>query len=148
MQVRRQDGESAAALDDPPVTYEPSWIDERGEYHLDTFSSQDGMAWETQGHIFDRSREHLGASDQGISLLRQMLFDAIAAVQKGEDPRGIVRDPTKNAAIDLEGWLAERDYAAMTMDSELVLTRKKKDDVFDARHSIVDIPPGIPRMGV
>ena len=37
----------------PPDT----WRDAQGEYHMGTFPCQDGMAWETQGKIFDRSRE-------------------------------------------------------------------------------------------
>ncbi len=44
--------------------------DANGEYPLTTFPSQDAMAWETEGPIFDRTREHLGASDMGIALFR------------------------------------------------------------------------------
>jgi 5,5'-dehydrodivanillate O-demethylase len=124
----------------PPVTYEASWLNEEGEYHMNTFSSHDGMAWETQGAIFDRSTEHLGASDYGIVLLRQMLFDAMAAVERGEDPQGIVRDPAVAANIDLESWLAERDYAAGTVENAVAANRRTREEVFDDRHRIVDIP--------
>lgn len=124
----------------PPVTYEPSWLNEAGEYHMNTFSSQDGMAWETQGPIFDRTHEHLGASDCGIVMLRQMLFDAMAAVERGEDPLGIVRDPEQAAYIDLESWLAERDYSAGTMESAVAASRRTREKVFDDRHRVVDIP--------
>ncbi|HEY3116467.1 MAG TPA: Rieske 2Fe-2S domain-containing protein, partial [Chloroflexota bacterium] len=79
------DGEQPRAEDEePPFSYEASWLNEQGEYHMDTQSSQDGMAWETQGAIWDRTREHLGASDTGIVMLREMIMDAIATVHRGE----------------------------------------------------------------
>jgi 5,5'-dehydrodivanillate O-demethylase len=124
----------------PPVTYEPSWLNEEGEYHMNTFSSHDGMAWETQGAIYDRSTEHLGVSDYGIVMLRQMLFDAMAAVERGDDPLGIVRDPDVAANIDLESWLAERDYSAGTVENAVAAVRRTRDEVFDDHHRIVDIP--------
>ncbi|HZT09047.1 MAG TPA: aromatic ring-hydroxylating dioxygenase subunit alpha, partial [Chloroflexota bacterium] len=142
------DGLPVEQAEEPPVSYEPSWVNEKGEYHMDTFSSQDGMAWETQGAIFDRTREHLGASDHGIMILRQMLFDAIAAVQRGDDPRGLVRDPASNGSIDLEGWLAERDQAAGTMEGAIAVARRSREAVFDDRHEVVEIPPGKARLGV
>ncbi|MPZ15488.1 MAG: Rieske 2Fe-2S domain-containing protein [Chloroflexi bacterium] len=134
------DGSPAEQPGEPPVTYEPSWLNEEGEYHMDTFSSHDGMAWETQGPIFDRTAEHLGASDFGIVLLRRMLFDAMAAVHRGEDPQGIVRDPEQAACIDLESWLAERDYSAGTMEHAMQVRRRAREEVFDESHRVVDIP--------
>jgi hypothetical protein len=38
--------------------------------------------------------EHLASSDQGVIRLRRMLRCAIDAVRRGEDPTGILRDPT------------------------------------------------------
>lgn len=54
--------------------------------------SQDVVMWETQGRISDRTKEHLGASDKGIVLLRRAMFENIEKVRRGEDPLGIVRD--------------------------------------------------------
>ena len=51
------------------------------------------MAWETQGPIADRTREHLSYSDKGIALLRRVLRENIQKAQDGEDPKGVVRDP-------------------------------------------------------
>jgi 5,5'-dehydrodivanillate O-demethylase oxygenase subunit len=48
--------------------------------------------WETQGVVADRTKEHLGASDKGIALLRKTMFEEIAKVQRGEDPMGVFRD--------------------------------------------------------
>jgi 5,5'-dehydrodivanillate O-demethylase len=68
---------------------------------MNTFPSQDAMAWETQGQLFDRSQEHLGASDKGIVKFRRMLREQIAVVQKGGDPIARVTDPEKNTVIML-----------------------------------------------
>lgn len=136
---------------DPPVSYEPSWLNDEGEYHMQTFSSHDGMAWETQGPIFDRTREHLGASDTGIGLLRQMLMENIQRVGEGLDPQGIIRDPHENERIDLECWLAERTGAAGTVetpDQEMGVRRLPAEQVFDERRQDIEIPPGPARIGV
>jgi 5,5'-dehydrodivanillate O-demethylase len=50
------------------------------------------MAWVSQGAITDRSQEHLGRSDQGVAMLRKMFKEAMAAVEDGEDPPGVVRE--------------------------------------------------------
>jgi 5,5'-dehydrodivanillate O-demethylase oxygenase subunit len=76
-----------------------SFKDEDGNFHLKTFGSQDAMAWETQGPVADRSREHLGVSDRGIALYRRMLREQIALVQRGKEPAGLIRDPAKNREI-------------------------------------------------
>jgi 5,5'-dehydrodivanillate O-demethylase len=56
---------------------------------------QDRMAMEQQGPISDRTREHLVASDVGIVRMRRMLREAMDAVERGEDPIGVIRDPAK-----------------------------------------------------
>ena len=53
------------------------------------------------GTHFDRTSEHLGVSDEGVILLRRLYKECIEAVQKGEDPVGIIRDPTINEIIRL-----------------------------------------------
>jgi 5,5'-dehydrodivanillate O-demethylase len=62
---------------------------------------QDRAAQESQGTIYDRSTEHLGATDKGVILLRRLYRESIEAVQNGRDPLGVVRDPTKNDMIRL-----------------------------------------------
>ncbi len=54
---------------------------------------QDDAAQESQGRIADRTIEHLASSDRGIIMLRKMWMEAIAAVQAGADPAGVIRDP-------------------------------------------------------
>jgi 5,5'-dehydrodivanillate O-demethylase oxygenase subunit len=60
--------------------------------------NQDFVAWIGQGTISDRTQEHLGASDRGVILLRKRLLDDIERIERGEDPKAIVRDPKLNAA--------------------------------------------------
>ena len=62
---------------------------------------QDRCAQESQGVIFDRTGEHLGVSDEGVILLRRLFKQSIEAVQRGEDPVGVIRDPAKNEILRL-----------------------------------------------
>jgi 5,5'-dehydrodivanillate O-demethylase len=57
------------------------------------------MAWETQGPIADRAKEHLGEADRGVVMFRNLLRAQIHAVQVGHDPVGVNRDPAKDETI-------------------------------------------------
>jgi 5,5'-dehydrodivanillate O-demethylase len=63
--------------------------------------NQDFIAWVGQGTIADRTKEHLGQSDRGILLLRKRFLDDLAALDRGEDPKGIIRDPELNKCVPL-----------------------------------------------
>lgn len=90
--------------DEIPYAYLPPMKTQDGEYDLKTFFSQDQMAQESQGPIYDRSNENLGVSDRGIVLLRKMLLEQIERVERGEDPTvAVVRDPQRNRMIDFPG---------------------------------------------
>jgi 5,5'-dehydrodivanillate O-demethylase len=73
-----------------------------GRYNFEMILAQDSMAWETQGPIADRSREHLGATDRGVIMYRKLLKEQIEIVGKGGDPMGVVRDPAKNTLIEFD----------------------------------------------
>jgi 5,5'-dehydrodivanillate O-demethylase len=103
-----KDGSVAKQPDDPPVEFIAT-KDEAGEFHLDHFTSQDHMAWETQGPIADREKEHLGESDRGITMFRKLLRDQILAVQNSGDPIGVNRDPSKDEIIRL---IPDKGYTA------------------------------------
>jgi 5,5'-dehydrodivanillate O-demethylase len=62
---------------------------------------QDRVAQESQGPIYDRTKEHLGYTDRGVILLRRLYKESIEAVQKGQDPLGVVRNPAQNEMIRL-----------------------------------------------
>jgi 5,5'-dehydrodivanillate O-demethylase oxygenase subunit len=113
-----------------------------GEYTLDTFPSQDTMAWETQGPIFDRSKEHLGASDKGIALFRQMLKEQIEVVQRGGEPMNVFRDPDRNQLIELPGWVVEGNPEVVGVHGGPTSHVKSMDSVFDERHEILEVPFG------
>jgi 5,5'-dehydrodivanillate O-demethylase len=68
-------------------------------FDLDEVPKQDYMAWETQGPLVDRTREHLSFGDRGVVLYRKTLRENIEKVQHGEDPWGLQRDPN-HAIID------------------------------------------------
>ncbi len=85
-----------------PIVKTPSFKDGDGQYHLETFGSQDAMAWESQGDVTNRGRENLATTDKGIALYRRLLREQIDAVARGEDPVGVVRDAALNESISIE----------------------------------------------
>jgi 5,5'-dehydrodivanillate O-demethylase len=97
-----------AIVDEPealPLQYLQPYKDPAGAMHPNTrftmhsVQPQDYMAWETQGPIADRTVERLATADRGIVMLREMLRAEIEKVQRGEDPRCVIRDPS-HALID------------------------------------------------
>lgn len=75
----------------PISSFEVPWRWPDGEFRVDHVEGQDIMAWVTQGRIADRTREHLGAVDRGVILLRRMYFQAMSEVAAGRDPLGVHR---------------------------------------------------------
>jgi 5,5'-dehydrodivanillate O-demethylase len=102
-----KDGRIPQQPDDAPVEFVGT-KNADGDFHLDNFASQDHMAWETQGAVANREREHLGEADRGIIMFRKLLSEQVAAVQNGADPVGVNRDPRKDEIIELihEGYSA------------------------------------------
>jgi 5,5'-dehydrodivanillate O-demethylase len=72
-----------------------------GEYCLEYVYAQDVMAWETQGPIAKRHLEKLGSTDRGVTMFRKMLMRELQKIADGVDPMGVIRDPARNACIDL-----------------------------------------------
>jgi len=102
-----KDGSVIEEPDDPPAEFVGT-KNAAGEFHMDSFPSQDQMAWETQGAIANRPNEHLGESDRGIIIFRKLLRDQLRAVENGGDPVGVNRDPKRDGVIRLipEGYTA------------------------------------------
>jgi 5,5'-dehydrodivanillate O-demethylase oxygenase subunit len=67
-----------------------------GRLITDTIVGTDMLAWVAQGPITPRPLEHLGVSDRGVIIYRNALSEAIDAVDRGEDPPALVRDPADN----------------------------------------------------
>jgi len=95
-----------------------------GEYEMTTFPSQDHMAWETEGPIFDRTAEHLGASDLGIGMFREMLLQQIRTVQAGGEPIALIRDPEQNDIVPVivreKGLPADAERSVMWVSPDMV----------------------------
>jgi phthalate 4,5-dioxygenase len=53
------------------------------------FGSQDLMVTESMGAIYDRSKEHLGTSDQCIIRMRQLLINAAEGLAEGKEPPAV-----------------------------------------------------------
>lgn len=97
--------------------YDVPWRDADGRFLSETVDGGDIMAWVSQGPIADRTRETLASSDRGVVMLRNLIFEQMAVVQRGGDPIGVVRDAEENRCIVLpqerekygsgKGFLAE-----------------------------------------
>jgi 5,5'-dehydrodivanillate O-demethylase len=68
---------------------------------------QDRVAQESQGLIYDRTKEHLGASDQGVIMLRNMIKESIDKVEQGTDPIWVIRDRNKSENITFDASMQE-----------------------------------------
>lgn len=83
----------------------PTWYapikDEQGRWITSHVMNQDIVAWVGQGRIADRSKENLRSSDRGIVMIRQRFFDEMDAVEKGREPKGIIRDPVRAKNVEL-----------------------------------------------
>jgi len=91
----------------------PTWhgplIDARtGRWISTHVMNQDFIAWVGQGRIADRTKERLGLSDRGVLMLRKQLHADLKSIERGEDPKGVIRDPGKNNNIALP--IAEREF--------------------------------------
>jgi 5,5'-dehydrodivanillate O-demethylase oxygenase subunit len=85
-----------------PYYIVPPSVDEDGLpiwNELDSNGGQDSMAWVAQGPIVDRSAEHLGTTDKGIIVWRELLQRQIQIVEDGGEPMNVIRDPEKNNFI-------------------------------------------------
>jgi phenylpropionate dioxygenase-like ring-hydroxylating dioxygenase large terminal subunit len=68
---------------------------------------EDTAAQGTQGTLGERT-ERLGASDRGILRLRQLVRRAVAAVQAGERPQGVLAPEEADTVIDLATFVGTR----------------------------------------
>jgi 5,5'-dehydrodivanillate O-demethylase len=122
----------------------PPRRDTAGRYTMTDFYSQDAMAWETPGAVYDRSREHLAASDVGIVMFREMFDAAIRAHEEGRPLVGQRRDGDADGdgdgePIDLRRWMD--GYLPMSAPPDPTpVERLPADVVFDERHRTYDVP--------
>ncbi|MDB5727806.1 MAG: rieske 2Fe-2S iron-sulfur domain protein [Noviherbaspirillum sp.] len=81
--------------------YDVPFKDKNGEFVVDNVDGQDMMAWITQGTIADRTTENLGGSDKGVAMYRRVLRRELQKIENGQDPMGVLRDPSRSGRIDL-----------------------------------------------
>jgi 5,5'-dehydrodivanillate O-demethylase len=92
---------------------------ESGRWVSSHIMNQDFVAWVGQGTIADRTKEHLGASDRGIIMLRKRFLSDLEAVAKGEDPKATIRDPVLNRCVPVP--VAERKILTEGLTREQLL---------------------------
>jgi hypothetical protein len=76
-------------------TRQNDWLIDREVQRSKTFTgiegvnTQDLAVQESMGAIVDRSREHLGTTDQAIITCRRILLDVLRDFERGVDPLGV-----------------------------------------------------------
>jgi 5,5'-dehydrodivanillate O-demethylase oxygenase subunit len=144
--TRSQGRQTREELENPPIEAVPPAKGPDGEYRMCTFYDHDTMAWETQGALFDRSEEHLSASDRGIVMFRRMLLEQIEIVQRGGEPMALVRDLAQNQIIELPVWVAEEvDVQKVAAGVGDIPLEQPMAEVFDAGHEVFEVPFGAAR---
>lgn len=89
---------------------------------ISDFSSQDMMVTESMGPIFDRSNERLGQSDRAVIRLRQVLLEAVEAVERGEDPPAVSPDMDYRTIRSAEKVLEEgEDWRVLGTDDDPIV---------------------------
>ena len=80
-----------------------NYLQDREEQKRETFTGMgkqflvhDSCATESMGPIYDRSNEHLGASDITVIAVRKFLLQAVRALDTGQEPPHIIRTPKQN----------------------------------------------------
>jgi len=90
--------------------------------------SYSGIAWgnphqdmsqiETMGPIYDRTKEHLGASDTAIIRMRHCMLDAVRAFMDGQEPPGLDRSiPFENLRGELKVVPVDTPWQAVGVNS-------------------------------
>jgi 5,5'-dehydrodivanillate O-demethylase len=72
-----------------------------GRWVTSHIMNQDFVAWVGQGAVADRTREHLGESDRGVIMMRRRLLEQAEVVQRGGEPKAVVRDVERNRCLGL-----------------------------------------------
>lgn len=128
-----KDGAKAPADAATPFEYSVEKPHASDQSDLQTFYGQDRVVWETQGVIFDRTQEVLGASDRGIVMFRRMLAEQIERVEAGGDPNvAVVRDPGENEIIAFES-------ATRPASTAKSISSSRRDEDEYGRHLMAEI---------
>ena len=91
-----------------------------GDWIISHVMNQDFVAWLGQGTIADRTKEHLGASDRGITLMRKRMFEELEKIGRGDDPKAVIRDHEENECLRLPVVARDLLVNGMTREDFLV----------------------------
>ena len=75
--------------------------EESGQFRIATANGQDHMVVVTAGAITDRRLEHLGGTDAGLIMYRQLLLEQARVAADGGEPINVRRSQAGNRRIDL-----------------------------------------------
>jgi len=84
---------------------------------IEDFLNHDACATESMGAIFDRSKEHLGASDKAVIAVRKFFLSAVKELQTGHEPPHLVREARHN-------WFPHIDCFAHMVPQDLAWQKK------------------------
>lgn len=109
----------------------PYWHEQPGEPNAGPWAgepplSQDFAAMVGQGDISDRTRERLGRSDRGVTMLRNQLFADLERVASGQDPKGIVRSAQAILRLAVPAMTPDPDVLVRGSPPEYILTDMKR----------------------
>ena len=98
---RAAPGSEAADRRDVRYWYATTREEETGEAIRTHQLNKKFAIWLNQAPIVDRTKEHLGAGDEGVIMLRNKLFSQIALIQDGGEPKALIYDPAQNQKLRL-----------------------------------------------
>jgi 5,5'-dehydrodivanillate O-demethylase len=106
-------GEEPFEQEKIPYWWSPITDEATGRWINSNTVNQDIIAWVGQGVQSDRENEHLGESDRGVIMMRQRFLKDIKVVEDGGDPKGILRDQSRNHALSLRPAGHDFSYPAV-----------------------------------
>ncbi len=110
---------------------ENDWLQGEGEepfaVRVPGVAMQDMVVQESMGPVFDRSREHLGASDAAVIRFRRLMLDSLARFEtNAEAPLGL-REPIDFAAVRGEDQLLPAGAPWQTVGAYIAPVSVMKD---------------------
>ncbi|HXC82452.1 MAG TPA: hypothetical protein VNV62_11440, partial [Trebonia sp.] len=102
------------------------------------FRSQDAMATETAGPIYDRTREHLGSTDVALIRMHRQLLRAAKGLANGEEPPALGGTGDFRSIRGAEKILAEgEDWRSLGTDADpLVREAVEALEAIEARQAL------------
>ena len=86
------------------------------------FRSQDAMATETAGPVYDRTREHLGSTDIALIRMHRLLLRAAKGLARGEEPPVLAGAGDFRAIRGAEKILADgEDWRVLGTDEDPIV---------------------------